>query len=200
MKKFRTRFYYTITDIMDIRDVDCSPLQAPRETIQDFLTVITQTAISSVSSSTQLTTLWTKYLWFTYNDSYIIYYDIEHDPWEYVASPEISALEDELKSWAARVIRWINETSDRYVPLIENYETIKSKLMNTIDSENLVLYNDTPQSAGNWTTDPYTTTATKTTSKQEIATPIERLREVDEKLKSLYGEWANEFRMLVMVR
>lgn len=72
--------------------------------------------------------------------------------------------------------------------------------METINSESLVLYNDTPQAAGDWTADPYTTNATKTSSKQEVATPIERLNEIDRKLKSLYGEWANEFSKLVIMR
>ena len=151
---------------------------------------------------TEINKLWDNYLWFSFQDEFIFFCDVETLPWEVAVEPALDSEEvtAAAKKWVAKLLRWVNETTERYIPLIQSYETIKSKLLDTINSENLVLYNDTPQNAGNWVADPYTTNATKTTTKQEIATPISRLDEIDNKLKSLYGEWARDFRHLIIWR
>lgn len=199
MKKFRTRFYYTLEDLFERVDIHQYPTN-PSETFEDSLDAIGDAGVPNLPDAAELETLWKKYLYPTYNQSYIIYIDREHSPWEEPEEPDDEEIAKKIDIWLGYVSRWANETVERYVPLIRTYEDIKDKLLDKINTETLVLYNDTPQSAGDWTTDPYTTNATKTTNSQEIATPIERLDEIDNKLKSLYGEWADEFRMLVIIR
>lgn len=197
MKTLTTRFLYTLGDLMDI---EISPLSVPTETFTEFLSTVSGATITNMNESTELNTLWQQYLWFRFNDAYTVYVDVEHSPYVFPEEPDLTTLTTAIQQWCAKVVAWVNETSIRYIPLIQGYEEIKGKLLDTINSESTVLFNDTPQSAGNWATDPYTTNATKTSSKQDITTPIERLREIDEKLMSLYSDWSDSFRRLVMVK
>ena len=192
------RYYYTLAELLEEKGVSSKPFIAPQETLSEFLSVLLGEEYTLESESEELKTLWKNYLWHSFNNTNVLYHDVYTNFWGHPEDPTAADLQDDINEWCAHFIRWINETSSRYIYIIRSFEDVKEHLLDTINNESLVLYNDTPQSAGDWIQDPYTTNATKTTLKQEVATPIERLREINNKLTSIYGEWVNEFRMLTL--
>ena len=97
------------------------------------------------------------------------------------------------------MLRWLDDSTERYTTLIANLTAIRADLLKQLGSENLVLFNDTPQNGGDFVTDNHVTNATKTTSKADVATPIARLKEVEEKLRNYYTDWADEFNRFVIL-
>ena len=78
-----------------------------------------------------------------------------------------------------------------------DYEQKENDLLNQIESsaENEVKFNDTPQNGGDFTTDDHLTniSKTKTTSKVDGATAMERIDEIRRRFTDLYNDWANRF-------
>jgi len=136
------------------------------------------------------------------------------------------------------MVRWLKESTERYSTLIAAYEGVKTNLMGKVQTisndegeletssssnnegseSRLELHNDTPQSGGDFTTDPYVTDARKTTGSNssenesnssstnssittvssDVTTPIERLNEVRQKLRNLYADWSEEFAQFII--
>lgn len=149
------------------------------------------------------TTLLKDYIWPEYWNATICYVDTNE---EVVSSTIVQAADPVL----GHIYRWLNESNETYSILIENLNQIKYKLMaqvqstTTTDSDNLSLFNDTPQNGGDFESDDYVTNASKNTNSSsttiatDAATPIARLKEVQDKLNSLYGRWADEFSRFVL--
>ena len=91
----------------------------------------------------------------------------------------------------------IINTYDRYAPIYKFYKDKESSLMDAIKSEtdSGIGYNDTPQNGGEFTDENHRTnyTESKSTVKIDGATPIERLKEIKDKLTSILFEWSEEF-------
>ena len=142
--------------------------------------------------------LFTDYIWPEFQDATIAYIDKERSLWEAGSEPTL----DDMRTWFTKHgplwLRWLRESKERYVPLITNLETIKTKLMDRIGSQSVTLFNDTPQNGGNFVLDPYTTNATKSTTESDVATPIARLKEVQDLLRNYYADWANEFSRFII--
>ena len=151
-----------------------------------------------ICDDTTSRTMFNEYLWPEFCHSYILYVDKERSLWE--AGEDVSS--DDIANWfflhGLQWVRWLRESKDRYEPLITNLETIKTKLMDHIGSQSVTLFNDTPQNGGNFVLDPYTTNATKSTTESDVATPIARLKEVQDLLRNYYADWANEFSRVVI--
>lgn len=145
------------------------------------------------------------YLWPEYQDATLVYVDKEVDPWELAdeTAPDHEEVWDEFKEKVPRMIRWLNESTERYKVLIDAYKSIEDKLLSKVatvtetsginnqvsEGENtnsssssgsnvgrnnksnnqsssqneLTLRNDTPQTGGDFTTDPHVTEASKKT-------------------------------------
>lgn len=90
-----------------------------------------------------------------------------------------------------------NETHVYYEKVISIFEQKQNDLLNQIESsaENEVRFNDTPQNAGDFSNDDHLTniSKTKTTSKVDGATVMERLDEIRRRFTDLYNDWANRF-------
>ena len=131
-------------------------------------------------------------------------------------------------------MHWYRDSYERFSVLINAYKTIENTLLSRVitvtstegESEqgstysgqdsSLNLRNDTPQSGGDFTTDPYVSEANKhtgsasntntinnslsstSTVSADMTTPIERLNEVRQKLHNLYADWADEFARFVI--
>lgn len=96
----------------------------------------------------------------------------------------------------SKIINVIILTYDKYSALLNGFAGIKSSLMAQVSASTETGYNDTPQSEGGYTDDPYRTSYTKVTSKTDGATPIARLKEVQDKIRNLFLEWTDEFKVL----
>lgn len=95
-----------------------------------------------------------------------------------------------------KVINIIVNTYDKYAAILAAFNTAKSKLMGQVEATTETGYNDTPQSEGDYTDDTHRSSYTKVTSKVDGATPVERLDEIQKKIRNTMLEWTNEFKPL----
>ena len=93
---------------------------------------------------------------------------------------------------------WINQTYPKYSKLINLYERQEDNLLKQLESSSKTLFNDTPQAGGDFTTDPYVTNATQVKTSTDTATPMARLKEVQDNIVNYYKKWADEFEKFVI--
>ena len=129
-----------------------------------------------------------------------MYIDVEHNPWEAPEEPDKMAIIEEFWKEAPLWMRWYEESSEKYSKLISIQTSIANKLMDQLGSENLTMFTDTPQNGSDWLSqlDNFVTNATKVSSKADIATPIARLKEVQDNIRNYYADWADEFSKFVI--
>ena len=87
---------------------------------------------------------------------------------------------------------------DKYVMLIQNLENNKSKLLDDVKSASISRFNDTPQNSGDFSDDPHTSTITTTENSSNVGTMMQRLNEIEDKIKQLYLDWSDEFRKFII--
>lgn len=198
----QTRHYVALGEVFDLRDDE--PAYLAPEYLDPSEGPYALFAKAGEKDNQYTIKLLQDYLWPEFWAARILYVD----------SPKHEiTFEDIQDTWNIKrghIIRWLNESTERYSILIESLNQIKNKLMaqvqstTTTDSDNLSLFNDTPQDGGNFESDNYVTNASKNTNSSsttiatDAATPIARLKEVQDKLNSLYGRWADEFSRFVL--
>ena len=243
MKKLTTRWYFTLKEIAELYNLPSSIDGVPAQGFGEFCGKIANVAQSSPwfqVDTTESRKMWADYLWPEFADASILYVDELVDPWEVSdeEAPSKEEVSEVLQPMLPSMVRWLRESTERYSALIGAYEGIKNKLMGKVETvsndqgqietssssntegsdSRLELHNDTPQSGGDFTTDPYVSDARKTsgsnnsnnqsnssstnssttTVSSDVTTPIERLNEVREKLHNLYADWAEEFAKFVI--
>ena len=87
-------------------------------------------------------------------------------------------------------------TYDKYAGIIKSFKSIQSDLMAQVKSSTETGYNDTPQNEGSYTDSTHRSSYTKVSSLVDGATPIERLAEINNKLRNIMLDWSNEFKRL----
>ena len=91
-------------------------------------------------------------------------------------------------------------TYDKYAARIGIFAAAKNSLMAQVKGNTTAKtgYNDTPQSEGDFEDTTHRTSFTKVTSDSATdgATPIERIDEIDRKIKNIMLEWCQEFKDL----
>lgn len=136
---------------------------------------------------------------------------IGHLLWEYIYAvyrDHIAVITDEEKTtiagdttttrefWGGFYTIW-KQTHVYYEKVISIFEQKENGLLNQIESsaENEVKFNDTPQNGGDFAADDHLTniSKTKTTSKVDGATAMERIDEIRRRYTDLYNDWANRF-------
>lgn len=207
-----TRYYYTLAEVLDILNEDDPTFDIYSDKIQKngsdvglgtILEQFTDDISNSSTWSTETTytrTMFNDYLWPEYQGAYILYIDVEHDPWEDPTDPDADEVKEYFSEKAKLIVRWLKESGDIYPLLIEKLSDIKANLMDQLGSTNLTLYNDTPQEASEtfFTGEAYVTNATKVTTSADVTTPIARLKEVQDNLRSYYSDWADGFARFVI--
>lgn len=193
MKTLVTRYYYKIGDLLGpnskVFDYDKGPYEFVGSILRSASvtdkTLATFTALDTANP--KAVTMFQKYLIPEFGDSFIFYIDVESGIWEQPQEPDSSDIIEKGSEVCVKIYRWLLESCERYNVLITEFEAVKSSLMNKLSSDSLTLFNDTPQAGGDYSTDPYVTNATKVTTNTEVATPIERLREIQSKISNLYA-------------
>lgn len=89
-------------------------------------------------------------------------------------------------------------TKDYYTTILDSYEAKKTHLLDQVNSssDNKVKFNDTPQNtSGTFTGDSYVSTYTHSESENntDFATPMTRLREIQDSYKNTWNDWIEEF-------
>lgn len=202
-----TRFYYTLKDIASLKFETYFDYVGDEDDVEVGLGRLVMDTIEGVFSQrwTGLDTtinkkMFTEYLWPEFQDQTVLYIDVEHNPWEQPEEPDEDDIIEAFSEQAPQWVRWYQESSERYGKLIGLLTGIESKLMDQLGSENMTLFTDTPQNGSGWLSaqDDFVTNATKVTNKADVATPIARLKEVQDNLRNYYVDWADGFSRFVI--
>ena len=126
--------------------------------------------------------LW-MYILSKYADEYIGYGEIENpNLTEAKANPTI------VKSFRMMEYKMV-ESYPRYKKLIDLYEAEKDHLMDDIKS--WTRFNDTPQLADTYKDEKFATSYTEYGN--QYASKIARIKEIDDEMRNLMGDWCDEF-------
>ncbi len=135
-----------------------------------------------------------------FNLLYKRYYD-----WDCVRLKGAFTAAEEEKAYKKFLLKLNNVTQmtyEKYATRLDIFEAAKSNLMAQVKAGTTAKtsYNDTPQeeNQGGFEDATHRTTFTKVTSDSltDGATPIERIDEIDRKIKNIMLEWCEEFRDL----
>ena len=118
----------------------------------------------------------------------------------YTLSEEFSV--EKQKNFIAKMLYIVEMTSPRYLKLLSIYTSEDNKLLNPVEisSEALTRFNDTPQDEGDFANDEHTTNLTEDTrsTKNDLDTPMGRIREIESNYNNLLLNWSNEFESLFL--
>lgn len=94
--------------------------------------------------------------------------------------------------WVVKAAQWLKTTYPRYKPVLDAYQR-QTDLLKGIESK--VGFSDMPESSS-FELSPSDTTdkiSTLTQSLSDGSTPIDRIKEISDKVESAYERWAEEF-------
>ena len=104
-------------------------------------------------------------------------------------------LYDEITEKVLRKFSYVyNTTKDRYLTLIDIYTNQKANLLNKVESNSIQRYNDTPQNGGDWSDDEHTSNITRTESSNDFTPLMDRINEIQNKLRNIQKDWEDEFK------
>lgn len=101
------------------------------------------------------------------------------------------SMQDVFNDWWIKFLFLLNTSYDKYAKLIELNETIKDHLLDAISSTSESKFNDTPQNVQgvyDWSDDDHLSTITRNTVTNDTDTKIDRLDNINNKLKDFYDE------------
>lgn len=192
MKKLVNRYYYTLADLAFItgeRDyIDYAPglINFLTSIYEDYDDVANWT---DVLDTDEIDTVWNNHIWPRFRENVFVYVDKEGAPWTFTTEePSDEEVKEACYKKVGQLYAWFQESAERYTPIIQTLNTVKTKLLDQIESSAVSVYNDTPQVATDFEDDPYATTSTRSKSKSEVATPIERFNEISKKMRSVYED------------
>lgn len=135
--------------------------------------VLNDMADETLSSDTKYTrTLWCKYLWPEIHDAFIWLDDDD---------------ENAKDNLIASMAKWLFETQEVYEKIIDNATNKYDDLFAKLENKTFNIFNDTPQSNSDGFFDRHhATNTTETTNTNDVGTPVQRLAEVEEFIKSYY--------------
>lgn len=208
MKKLVTRYYYTLWDIASLEFEPYLDYLGNADDQEIALGTLVELTVQhnvfdqrwSSLDTTISKKMFTQYLWPEFQNCVVLYIDVEHDPWEEPEEPTDEEIVEAFCEKAPQWIRWYQESSEKYGKLISLLTSIENNLLDQLGSENMTLFTDTPENGSGWLSnqDDYVTNATKVTNKADVATPIARLKEVQDNLRNYYADWADEFSRFVI--
>lgn len=199
-----TRYYYDLAELANLAGP--GPITGGPYTVNGLLYAISP--IWSVGAHQGYEqTMFENYFWPQFYEAPVLYIDKECAPWEEPVEPTATEIAAAVKPLVGRIHAWYADSLERFGKLITLYNGIATKLMDQVqsvtDGDSKHAESDTPQSA---MTDMFAAgyasrtnqEKSKVTVKSDVSTPIDRLREVQEKLRCFYADWAGEFDKFVL--
>lgn len=104
--------------------------------------------------------------------------------------------DDKVDSWLVKFKYIYDVTRDRYETLLKYYMEKKSNLLEKLTNTTKSKFNDTPQNAGDFTSENYTSNYSETTNIITPADTINRLDDIYKLFRLLYEDWVDEFEKL----
>lgn len=125
-------------------------------------------------------------MWDWYADNWILYIDADSEP----TADDLTA---PLYKWSQKLKMKARMIKDKYQTLLDNYANYRDQLMQTsYQNRTTNKFNDTPQEAGDFTGEQYTSNYSEGTSTADT-NYIDKLDEIDSKFQNVYQDWAREF-------
>ena len=190
------RTYYTLDDIR--KAIKLSPdMKGPyamnNETLGGFIRACLFAAEfatpAAIIEPSQAFTCFRQYIWPRFYQEAIIYTDSDETE---------DLVEKFCRTKAGQIYAWWLSSSQKYNLLIQNLENNKSKLLDDVKSSSIARFNDTPQNSGDFSDDPHTSNITTTENSSNAGTMMQRLNEIEDRIKQLYLDWSDEFRKFII--
>ena len=151
-----------------------------------------------IDNDPQLSKLLNEYIWPEFYEEVVEVETIEVPDWANVEDQDIQLSDETRLKTGGKFYVWLSQTYPKYKKLLDLYESQENDLLKQLESSSKTLFNDTPQAGGDFTTDPYVTNATQVKTSTDTATPIARLKEVQDNLDNFYKKWADEFEKFII--
>lgn len=145
--------------------------------------------IVGTTEAAEAYTCFANYIWPRFYQEAIIYVDSDEDT---------TFVDKFCLTKIGNIFAWWKSSMDKYVMLIQNLEANKTKLLDDVKSASISRFNDTPQNSGDFSDDPHTSTITTTENSSNVGTMMQRLNEIEDKIKQLYLDWSDEFRKFII--
>lgn len=139
-----------------------------------------------IDNDTKLNKLLNEYIWPEFYEEVVEVETIEVPDWANVEDQDIQLSNETKLRTSGKFYVWLNQTYPKYKKLIDLYEDQENNLLKQLESSSKTLFNDTPQAGGDFTTDPYVTNATQVKTSTDTATPMARLKEVQDNIVNYY--------------
>ena len=190
------RTYYTLDDIRkEIPQFSATsgPYAMSSKSLTEFLnaclTEARYDAAPYFAETNQSIDCFRNDIWPRFYNEAIIYADLDKNE---------DFLEKFCRTKVGNIMSWWSSSSEKYSLLIQNLEANKTKLLDDVKSSSTSRFNDTPQNSGDFSDDPHTSTITKTENSSNVGTMMQRLNEIEDKIKQLYLDWSDEFRKFII--
>ena len=145
-----------------------------------------------------LSKLLNEYIWPEFYQEAVEVETVEVPDWANVEDQDIQLSDETRLRTSGKFYAWLNQTYPKYKKLLDLYESQENNLLKQLESSSKTLFNDTPQAGGDFTSDPYITNATQVSASTDTATPIARLKEVQDNIVNYYKKWADEFEKFII--
>lgn len=159
--------------------------------IKNIVQAIFPTLTGSLLDTAESDEIWCKYIVPRYFDVYTFG----------IANGEDRFYEEEWAEWFRLYASILYRTYDKYKALIDIYDDELSNLMNDVKTTSEIKFNDTPQNQFNslnynWADDAHLTNISRSSTTNELGTKMARITEIQNNLRNIYADWADEFRGL----
>lgn len=198
-----SRFYYTLSELTNDDRYIINLGGSIKIGIEDIVDTLYANIEGNIGTSDSVSQKLLSYIWNNISHRNVVSIDVVHPYWEQVSKEDVSEDDlEEAKAELAQVIWSIyQDTQDRYRTLIDIYNDELDSLLDQIKTNSETRFNDTPQNLpvnDGYAADNYTTTITTSNAATDGTSKINRIDEIQQKLKDLFADWAFEFNKLVL--
>ena len=191
------RTYYTLDDIRKALGGSYAPGAGPYTMSSKSFSLFMNDCLDkfgfalhpSITETTESNNCFRDYIWPRFYQEAIIYVDSDEDK---------DFLEKFCRTKVGQIFAWWMSSTEKYSILIQNLNNNKTKLLDDVKSSSIARFNDTPQNSGDFSDDNHTSNITTTTSSSNVGTMMQRLNEIEDKIKQLYLDWSDEFRKFII--
>ena len=177
-------YYSTLQDIFLDNNLTANTLIEGINSASDFVNIISTYIPDGIEDVPKLVELFKKY--------------IIPRCWDSVV--DITTSEDLItnhENFFGNLAEWVVSSEDRYLPILQNWEANKDKLMDKLrtTTEGTSRASDTPEVSGEWDgNDQLSSIASSTTTTTtDSGTVMNQLNDIRKRYRSIMQEWADSF-------